>query len=199
MYITHSIVCRNCLHQVNVNYIFKIDDMDLGDYKKLTDYYLMKRLITGYQNNGFKCKNCNSNNIQPMNLRVDDYFLYDYDRIGKRIKGTDEQMYVLSLSKKDNIITPKIGGRENGVSAQFLSHMIFELYKIIEQTDEASFVRHQMGNFFVCFTGYYDHDTWNVGLRLERLYYFGFSKIELLEFLEKRKKEYIQMMRDSYK
>lgn len=189
MDINHEVTCQTCLCQVRVNYMYQIIGGNEDEYKLKTEFEVCRTIITAYKKNGLKCPICSSGNIQPLNIKVNNYKLFDFDRIANRWKSTNEQMFMIFFTKIDNVISSQLGGRRRGIKMPFIISALKDISKRIQNIDNNEFVKHTKGNFCFCYTGDYDFDTTNAELQLERLYYFGFSKDEILTALQKELRE----------
>jgi len=146
--------------------------------KEKTEYELAKDLESLRKENKNVCEFCNSQNVEVLNVEVDDYLLFDYERLKE--KCVEDGIFIISINidKKDGKKIIKFDG-EYDYDTEFILKAIQKSTNEINLISETNFISHTFGNFYVCLVGNSDE------CKIESLRYSGFEKTEIIEGLEK--------------
>jgi hypothetical protein len=164
---------------------YTILEGDDSDYKKMTEFEAMKYLEEWRQEDNKVCEFCGSRNVEVLNISVNGYSLYSYDRLisncDKAImnENIDENMFMINLQKSGSEIKLDIGGI-NSVHRDFLKLCLFTIKDIVMTRGSSDFRTHRAGNFFICLSGGFDFDKRKQVAKVEKYSTCGLSREEVL-------------------
>ena len=185
----YNLGCRNCLNGDNSRTVFVLMDEDEGEYKKQTEYQVMKKIESLRANASRTCPNCGSSNVEVLEIGVNDYSLYNFNRLVQECKeknmseSNDENIFMLNMDKRNSQIKLNVGGTQQ-VHNDFLKKCLMTILDTINQRPADNFKSHQNGNFFICITGGFNFDKEEQIVKVERFRNVGLNINEIINQIE---------------
>ena len=198
-YIFFDKICRTCLHSYGVKSSYLVNNTD--SYLKMTEHECAEVLEKALKNGNVKCDFCGSSNMECSKIEINDYILYNYNRIKENCKTNNYELLELGIIKYYGKFQINIGCNENQ-SELFLKECIKQIiHTIIELPDERWLSDKNIGNFQICITGNIDKTNGKVNSQIQRLSCTGLNRKEIktwiVEYLNR--KEYYDLLVYIYK
>lgn len=168
MVFSYKLGCRDCLKTDGVNRISIMADAEFEEYELMTENEVALLIEEWRENAGNECKFCGGINEEVLEVKIDDYFLYDFDRLVKECISKGGFMLNLSIDKSIFDITFNPGGSPY-LPTYFVEEALIQLINKIETFPESKFIPKDIGNCFFCLSG-------NGEIKLQRFRSAGFSK-----------------------
>ena len=161
-----------------ITHLYTVRENTSSLMKTKTEYELAKDLESLRRENKNVCEFCNSQNVEVLNVEVDDYLLFDYDRLKEECIKDGVFIISINIDKKDGKKMIKFDG-EYDYDTEFILKTIQKSTNEINIIPEINFIQHAFGNFYICLVGNSNE------CKIESLRYSGFEKNEIIEGLEK--------------
>ena len=177
--------CRNCLNGSDHRHLYVLLNGNEREYQRLTEYDAMNKVENWRQEKNLTCDVCNSTNVEIMDIEVNDYPLYDFNRIARRCElsnkseSKDENMFMLNIDKRNLRLVHDTGGSPS-FHKDFLQKCLSEMIDTVKNRPDTNFRVHQNGNFFMCFTGGFDFNQGKQIVKLEKFRNAGLSREEII-------------------
>lgn len=179
--ISYNSGCRNCFKSDNIRHQHLLMDADENLYKQKTEFAVVQEIEKWMMENEHHCQFCRMNNLEIMDLEVNDYPLYDYDRLVEECMIKEYFMLLITIEKKDYQPKLKRGGSKfQGIN--FLANAFKTIQATVENRpiDVFMFQRKSNGHCFFSIIGGLNHETGEQEVILHRFRHAGFSKEEIL-------------------
>jgi len=190
IYVLYEIRCRSCFKTDGVKHIYDIKDGNEADLKKKTEYQMMNLIEDWRREDGHVCQGCKSTNVEVLNVKIDDFPLYDFDRLVKECINKSHEMVIVGVTKIEKRLDIEVRGSRSP-EINFTIDCYKKMNSIILSISDKMFVPHQKGDFFICFTGAYDLQDFDNNktknkLILQKFRFIGISQEELLSGLKEQ-------------
>lgn len=179
--ITCGIGCRSCFQRDSLRTSYTINGSTEEDLKSLTEYKMIKMIETWRKNDGIVCDNCSSPNMEVDKIEVNNYRLYDYNRIYKECVLNKQNVIEIHMSKENSYIEMHPKGNPNP-GKEFLLNAIAVISQTLNQLSDNYFEGHNNGHFTICAKEKVGSSQSNISI--ETLCHAGFKKEEIIEMLK---------------
>lgn len=154
---------------------------DVEKYKIKTEYEVSKIVEKWLRDDRKKCQRCGSPFLEASNIKIEDYSLFDYDKLSSNCIEKNDELFVWTIRK----IFPTVTFDRAGKVAQepvFVRECFSMLINLVEQSTEDKFIfNERMGDLFICFTGKYEFDKDSFNPIIERFYSTGLRNDEVIK------------------
>lgn len=175
--ILYNIGCRNCLQSDGLFHTYNWVDGKQEEIKDKTEFEIMNLIEIWLLGVGQLCHNCGSSNVEVLDIEIDDYRLYDFEALDKKIIHKKESMLQFNIDKRAAKIKLTRGGSPE-LDTSFLKAAIIQIIDLLNQRTSYTYLSQIKGNFFICLTGSNDKN-----IRIERLRYHGLTRSEIINAL----------------
>jgi hypothetical protein len=159
-------------------------DSNETEYTYTTEYEGMNIVEEVRRENDITCQFCNSDNVEVFDISVDNYRLYDYERLADTYSfGELHSFFMINIDKEGNTIELSTGGNLN-LRAEFLEEALKKMLIIVRERPIDNFKLHQKGNFLMCVSGGYDFDKNRYIIQVEKFRTVGLSIREITKGIE---------------
>lgn len=183
MTITYLVGCRNCLNGDSVRHQYLITDENDDEFRKKTEFEAISLIEIWRKEDKRNCVFCTSSNVEISDVAVNDYKLYDFDRLVMQCKITGEYMLIVNVNKRNSQISMQKGGSPE-LDQEFLKLAVSEIVNLIESKPEEQFKSHEKGNFHICITGGTIFRRLGPKIRIETVSLVGIAKDEILKAIK---------------
>jgi hypothetical protein len=183
IFISSLLGCRNCLQSDGTSHLYSFMDGNSDEYQEKTEYEVMTLLERWRAEDDKRCEFCGSSNVEVHEVEVNNYPLYDFDRLAERCKSEGDYLFMINIDKRGSDITMRPGGNKE-FHPDFLKDVILKIIDTINSRPNDNFVAQIKGNFFVCVSGGFDFFSNKSFVRLERFGISGLTKSELLSAIK---------------
>jgi hypothetical protein len=163
-----------------------LPDEDVESWKSFTEFHVMNEIEKWRERDGHTCDTCGSSFVEVLDIEVDSYPLYNFDRLAEECMPVFNELFMIDVIKRNGEINLTTGG----ISRPMRELVVFCLKTMIEYVDEhlpdSYFKEHHRGRFFMCFIGSQSKQ----GLRLipQKFILHGLACDEIVSILNEYKK-----------
>lgn len=118
--------------------------------KRNGEYDEMIKLESYFKNINRTCISCDSDNLEYYDLKIDDWKLYDFDRLCREYPCGN--LFQYTLQKKSNNISIKTGG-SSLFHKEVFNESIDQTIQLIEQRESCDFIENDNGYFTIVLGG----------------------------------------------
>lgn len=179
IFISSLLGCRSCSKTDGIPLMYSLIDGNYDKYQKKTEFEVMKTFERWVAEDNRTCEFCGSSNIEILEVEVNDYKLYDFNRLVERCESESEYLLMFNIDKSDSNISIRTGGSTNLPKA-FIRDTIIKLIETSQERPDTNFLGQTNGNFFVCTSGSFDLFTNKSLVKIERFRSSGVTRKELL-------------------
>ncbi len=149
--IKYQVGCRQCL---NGDGIERLDFYKYGkekDFMTKTEYEVMKIVEQNNMQQNICCMFCDSKDLEYYEIKVEDYLLYDFERIGKNCIDKGEVMLMINIEKNGHNIKLTPGGTLP-IEENNLRKSLRKIVSVINASPYHRFSMKERGSTFICTT-----------------------------------------------
>jgi hypothetical protein len=155
--------------------MLSITGSDIEEYYDKTEFELMQE-VDSYDLK-VRCLFCNSNNLQLSYFKVEDYELFNFEKVSK---DQNLHFFALKIEKLYDEFQAEISGKQVE-EIHFLISCLRDSFNRLYTIPDEKFVIHYAGYFTILYTGKEDLKKGEYNLKIERLIHYGFSREQLVE------------------
>jgi hypothetical protein len=130
-----------------------------------------------YRDDHHVCQNCQSENIEIMDLKIEDKRLYNFDELAVFYGPF---LFAANLSKANNTLSLNLGGSRK-IEKNFVKNALNMLLNTIKNREDSLFQSKPDGHFFICITGGINIHNSKEEINVQKLIHAGISKIEIAD------------------
>lgn len=180
--ITCGIGCRSCFQRDSMRTSYTINGSTEEELKSLSEYKMMKMIENWRKDDNIVCDNCSSPNMEVDSIEVNNYKLYDYNRIYKECALNKQNIIQIEMFKKNSYVEMQPKGNPNP-GKDFLLNAITFISQTLNQLSDDYFEGHDNAHFIICAKE-------KVGasqsyISIETLSHAGFKKEEILDMFKR--------------
>lgn len=111
--VSYNVCCCDCIKLSGTQGIIYVNG-SVDKYLKMTEYEFSEKLDEWLVDLDAYCHFCGSKNVYGENIEIDDYKLYELDKIidNQRKSNQVEHLLIINLLKNDGVIETQIGGKQ---------------------------------------------------------------------------------------
>lgn len=174
--ISYEAGCCNCKQSDGIRRLYSIINGDPELIKQKTEFEVMEKLELWRSRDGNLCEFCSSPAVNVFDVKINDYPLFNFDRLVNRCKSEKGYLLVVQITKKDRDIKMNIGGSPV-FDMSFLKDAILKVFGSIHERPDYIYKPHDKGSFYICISGFPRQNGFDI--KIERFDTLGISKYEL--------------------
>ena len=97
--VSYNLGCRYCMKGDGVRHNYLLNNASFEKYRKMPEYELVKQLEIWRKEDNHKCQFCNSPNVEVLEVAVNNYPLYEYDRLEDDCEKNNKFVMKLGVDK----------------------------------------------------------------------------------------------------
>lgn len=175
--------CRNCQQSDGANHVYLLNGGNKQEYQVKTEFEVMTLIENWRIRDNKTCQFCGSSNVEVYEVEVEDYPLYNFNRLVEKSKSQGEFLFLLNFDKTGSEISMRPGGSRN-FHSKFLNLAIQMVIETIKNRPEDNFIPQKNGNSFIGISGGFDFFDEKPFAKLERFRSSGLTKKEMLSALK---------------
>ena len=177
--------CRVCLGSDGARHIYSIMKEELQEvYKNKTEFEVMNLIEKWRLEGNKKCLICGVSNVEVLDVKIEDYPLYDFDYLADRDVKNNEQMLIFRIDKTGTAINIKTGGTIQRIDKYFMKSAVLKTWDLVNSRPNDDFLFQNNGTFFICITGRYNYENNEYIIRVERYRNTGLTRKEILDAIK---------------
>ncbi|MFA5782288.1 MAG: hypothetical protein WC868_08465, partial [Bacteroidales bacterium] len=181
--ISFNIGCRNCLKSDGIQRFYSLITEDKKKYQCKTEFEIMLIIEKWRAKDNKVCDFCGSTSVEVLDVKVDNFPLYDYDRIINRVIADYQFMLLINIDKRGSQIDLKLGGSQK-FESNFLKAALLEIINTVWQRPGDNFIPQVKGNFFMAVSGSFDFLDDTNHAKIERYNNAGITQNEILQAIK---------------
>ena len=185
VFISSTIGCRNCLQSDGLENIYPLMDGDPRVYKEKTEFEVMNLIEKWNADQGKSCNSCGSTSLEVLDVKIDDYPLYEFKRVGERQERIGLTLFMLNIDKINSEIKIRPGGSAK-IQKELFDASVDKMIEIVNNRPDSDFIKHSRGNFLMCLSGLWNMAsiTPNAMLFIERYRSHGLTRSEIISTIQ---------------
>ncbi len=183
IYFSALLGCRSCLKSDGIRHIYTLIEGDANKYLAKTEFEVMTFLEKWRIDDDLRCEFCGSSNVEVLEIEVNDYLLYDYDRLIQRCERKGEDMFMVNIDKRDSEISFRTGGSRY-IQPDILREAIHRIINTLYDLPEETFLERNKGNFFICLTGGYSLSLDKAYVQVETFRSAGLTREDIIDAIK---------------
>lgn len=175
--ITYEIGCRTCNNTDGTKHMYQIQDGDVKKYLLKPEYETVQLIEKWREEDGHKCQYCGSKSVEVSDIEINNQQVYDFNTLSTLCQMKGVEMFMISIDK-DNYGLELNHGGSNNPDKKFVNKCIKKTLNLIKKEPEQNYKSHNIGSFFICFTGDIFQGT-NKNIIIQKFRHSGISKNDL--------------------
>jgi hypothetical protein len=151
--IFYEVGCRECLRHDGMKRMYTLMDGNFEKYQKKPEYEVVSLILKWIGEDRHTCPFCGSTNLEVHDVFIDDYRLFDFERLGKRTAEYVMSM-MINIDKRNTSIIPNVT-KTVMFDANMLELAIKRVFDFVKSLPDNYFIAHSRGNFYIAVSASY--------------------------------------------